>query len=348
MAAGYPPARFDSNGQPLDVTIVRQLVKAIRQDDVAAAEKLLDSGKVDINDALIGTGEAALHIACWYGASSCLDMLLARGARVNQTASYGRTPTFIASSYGHLHLMPRLLEAGADIDFPNEEGITPLAEAVQEGWEHVVTFFLEAGADHSIADEGEVLPIDRAKEKRDSAMVKQLENYHMPPRVRIDETLTKDALLQRDEHGLCALDANITWYRWHDVSALLAERGETLSKEELDSLGRDGKSYVVRAAELGLYPQLLEVLSEQGEYISQKDFLDENGEPTALLETLIASGDAVRIFKTEYWWGESMAAVRAVYKKLPEEQQYSVGSLHMMAARLPSTHHKASSSEPAL
>jgi ankyrin repeat protein len=80
--------------------------------DVARLEKLLDRG-IPPNRTR-WSGITALHRACAEGHMSCVILLLARGANVDQRCTMGwYTAIHLACRYGFKEVAEKLLDAGA-------------------------------------------------------------------------------------------------------------------------------------------------------------------------------------------------------------------------------------------
>ena len=55
---------------------------------------------------------APLHLASGYGKFEIANLLLERGANINEKEKFGRTPLHLASEYGHFEIANLLLERG--------------------------------------------------------------------------------------------------------------------------------------------------------------------------------------------------------------------------------------------
>ena len=96
-------------------------------------------------------GLAPLHYAAMYGQKEVAEILIARGAGVNQPDNEplvtGRTPLHYAALGGHKDLVELLLAKGADVHpMANSEDPPPLAMAACSGNTEVVQLLLKHGA----------------------------------------------------------------------------------------------------------------------------------------------------------------------------------------------------------
>ncbi|XP_074641360.1 uncharacterized protein LOC141899106 [Tubulanus polymorphus] len=94
--------------------------------------------KVDVNapwqnpsNPSIKDGSTPLICAVSLNFVNVAKILLAAGAQVNLTDSFGNSPLYKAAFHGRPHLIQLLLDAGADVNLRNGLGQTPLSIAVQ-------------------------------------------------------------------------------------------------------------------------------------------------------------------------------------------------------------------------
>jgi hypothetical protein len=149
------------------------LLEAAEQGDVAAVTELLDAG-ADVNAYRDDLGRTPLHVAAWYGRTSVVELLIARGAEVDRrtgerSPDYGpnrrETALMRAAGWGHLETVRVLLAAGADASARNTNGETPLHFAVcAHGADvpAVVELLIDAGgADPNAVDRWRRTPLER-------------------------------------------------------------------------------------------------------------------------------------------------------------------------------------------
>lgn len=72
-------------------------------------------------------------------------MLLDSGAQVNMPADSFESPLTLAACGGHVELAELLIQRGAAMEEVNDEGYTPLMEASREGHEEMVALLLKKG-----------------------------------------------------------------------------------------------------------------------------------------------------------------------------------------------------------
>ena len=169
LQSGFDPNTRDSNGQP-------GLTIAIREDALKVARVLLARPETDVN-ALNQAGESALMMAALKGNLVGAEMLLARGAKVNQS---GWSPLHYAAAGPDPKMVQWLIDRGADVDATSPNGTTPLMMAAQYGSEASVDLLLSHGADLKRRNERNLNAIDFARLSGRDWLVKKLEA--LPPR----------------------------------------------------------------------------------------------------------------------------------------------------------------------
>jgi ankyrin repeat protein len=113
------------------------LYHSVQSKNWEVVKLLLDHGAGDnnriISDFLDINGygfenETAVWIACYYGYSDVLKLLIERGADLGATNSYGVTPLHIAVIGGRIECVQLLLEAGVPYDSSVFQRRTPLSK----------------------------------------------------------------------------------------------------------------------------------------------------------------------------------------------------------------------------
>jgi uncharacterized protein len=121
------------------------LLSALRDDDVATAQRLLETGAEARQKSDDGT--TALHWAVHFGHADLAQRLLEGGADANARNDYGSTPMQEAAERGDPALVKLLLKAGADEESPNDEGQTALMTVARTGNVEAAKLLIKAHAD---------------------------------------------------------------------------------------------------------------------------------------------------------------------------------------------------------
>lgn len=123
-----------------------KLREAIIDGNVANAEKILSSQKIDLNKK-DKDGLTLLMLAVKEGNTECMRLLVDKGADTSiATSSWGDTALHLAASYRHLSAVEILLGANADINSKNAHGYTPLIYAILGKNEEIVRLLINKGA----------------------------------------------------------------------------------------------------------------------------------------------------------------------------------------------------------
>jgi ankyrin repeat protein len=164
LVRGFDPNTRDEKGQP-------GLTIAMQERSMKAAKALLAQPTLDVN-ALNRAGESALMLAALKGEGVGVQLLLERGAKVNQP---GWSPLHYAATGPEPKLVQLLLDRGAAINAEAPNGSTPLMMAAQYGSEDSVKVLLVAGADAKRRNERGLTAADFARLSGREALTKQLE-----------------------------------------------------------------------------------------------------------------------------------------------------------------------------
>ena len=101
------------------------LLRAVRAGNVKKVEELLTDG-VSPN---INCGRTPLHYAAYLNDIKIMNLLLGRGAIVNEVDNYGNTALHNAVCDNTKEVIHLLLQHRADVHIRNKYGLTPLDEA---------------------------------------------------------------------------------------------------------------------------------------------------------------------------------------------------------------------------
>lgn len=136
LAAGMPPNAVEPNRRE------NGLIVALRDDAMKSFAALLDAPGVDL-ELGAANGNTALMMAAYKGNAAAVDMLLAKGAKVNKP---GWSPLHYAAANGSEAIVKALLARGARVNAAAPQGLMPLMMAAREGHAPAVRLLLAAGA----------------------------------------------------------------------------------------------------------------------------------------------------------------------------------------------------------
>ena len=172
----------------------RGIWRAADQGNIEAVKKHLDAG-VDIHVLDKKYGFAPLHYAAEGGYKEIVELLLAKGADVNQRDKIGKTPTYWAMRYGrkevtailrkhggktgielaqktniwnavaanNIQFIKELIISGEDVNAKvNDKGWTPLHATGMFGYKECAEFLIAKGADVNAKDDNGETALDWA------------------------------------------------------------------------------------------------------------------------------------------------------------------------------------------
>ena len=131
-------------------------------------------------------GASALHIAAEYGFPVITDLLIKRGADVNQPMYPGTSPLCTAIHYGRVDVVRMLLQApGIRVNQTIVDGTTPLGIAARQGHKDIVRRLLGKGADPNLVSTNGIGPLHVACLYGHTAIVQMLINKQADTNLRI-------------------------------------------------------------------------------------------------------------------------------------------------------------------
>ncbi len=128
------------------------MIEAVRADDLAAIESLLDGG-ADI-DAAGRFGYTPIMVAAIRGNAETVDLLAERGADLGLVSSSGHTALHLAARNGHREAIVTLVANGSPLEASTENryGSTALMIAVSHDQRDAMDALIDAGADLGATD----------------------------------------------------------------------------------------------------------------------------------------------------------------------------------------------------
>ncbi len=169
LERGFDPNTRDPKGQTgLNIALLERSAKTTKL--------LLAHPGIDVN-LLNNAGESPLMMAALKGDVSAAQMLLERGAKVNQP---GWSALHYASTGPDTGLVKLLLDRGAELNAASPNGTTPLMMAAQYGSEDSVNLLLARGADVNRRNEKDLRAVDFARMSGREALVRKLESLTTP------------------------------------------------------------------------------------------------------------------------------------------------------------------------
>lgn len=153
------------------------LAAAIENRDLEMVRLLLDAG-ADPNCDETHRKHCPIHLASYSNIPPIVELLVDRGARVNEATLADRraTPLHIAAARGYRELIQTLLRLGADPEARAADGFTPLHSASASGQLGSAVALVEDGADWTVRTALGATPLQLAQDKGHSFIVEYLRN----------------------------------------------------------------------------------------------------------------------------------------------------------------------------
>jgi len=308
------------------------LARAIEDVDTPVVCEMLKEGGIDLNEEC--NGRTFLMMAVEYGTDEMVKALLDAGANPSQGNFYKATPLHLSAQMGVSNKIRLLVKAGADVNAQDVSGETPLYKATRYKRSDDVKRLMDIGADSELKDNEGRAPAD-ALEDNHAQLRDALRANQVPPLCNPREGLDAEALLQKNDDGLNALDAGATWIRAEEVLTQLSLSDSHLGRDVLMQPGKENKTPMQRAVENGAGEAVLHHLYAHGETLELDDLVADR-KPTALLNTIIEKKAVGALFEKQAWQGRPVEQMNALYRAMPEagkEQVKNYFSLHTELTR---------------
>jgi ankyrin repeat protein len=163
-----------------------------------------------------------LQVAASFGLTEIIQLLLGKGANVNEKDEYGWTALHRATENGHLAAVQLLLEKSADVKANANYGGTALHRAAKNGHEAVARLLLEKGADLEAEDNYGGTALHRAAKNGNEAVVRLLldndadvnrkYNFEVVAQLLLRGGLAEDQL-KTYQYGQRGLDQAVEWLK---------------------------------------------------------------------------------------------------------------------------------------
>ena len=193
------------------------LLVACQEGQARCAAQLLHAN-ADVNLAA-KDGATALYLACVYGYSDCVGILLSQAALdCNRARSDGITPLFMACQRGHQQIVKELLGKGAAVDQQNNSQTAPLYIACQMGFTEIVAALLDAGADPDLATDNGTTPLYICAQEGHYSLVETLLIARADPHRASETGMTALYIAAQEDHT--------------EIAALLLGAGAAVNQAE--------------------------------------------------------------------------------------------------------------------
>jgi ankyrin repeat protein len=145
--------------------------------DVNVSYFVIRSGQVEMLEYLLDRGldaTAAVKTAAWNGRADLLDLLIARGARLDHALEDTRPVLNELVRWGQFKQARLLLARGASPNIADDRGWTAIHQAASRGNVKMMEDLLAAGGDTTRRDTAGHTPLDIAKGKEIVWLIKKL------------------------------------------------------------------------------------------------------------------------------------------------------------------------------
>jgi integrin-linked kinase len=145
------------------------IFQSVREGNVDSVRRWLSAVENDPN-CTDEHGFTPLHWVVRQGHKTLVDMLIARGAKVNSVNMGGDTPLHLAAAHGHSNIVHSLVKHKADVRVLNEHGNTPLHYACFWNYTQISELLMDSGATAAQANKNNETPLDKCRKPLSAAL----------------------------------------------------------------------------------------------------------------------------------------------------------------------------------
>lgn len=176
-----------------------------------------------------------LHWAAKAGHAGIVDLLLARGARINATNMGDDTSLHLAASHGHRPIVVKLLQKKAEVNASNEHGMTPLHYACFWGYEQIAEDLIRAGGAVNVCNKRNLTPLDvcqpQVRQTIYGVWLSNLVSHYIPSEIAIENGQdVQQKIPFRDETWrntkTRTRDATLSRYTGVDIQSLVSDQNK--------------------------------------------------------------------------------------------------------------------------
>ncbi|KAF7488086.1 Palmitoyltransferase ZDHHC17 [Sarcoptes scabiei] len=151
--APMPPEYLQNNAEDIDQeSIVKTIVRATQYGHIENCQKILESGKFNINQR-DQENVSLLHWAAINNRIELVEYFIEKGAEIDAIGGDLRsTPLHWATRQGHLHMIVKLIKHGADPSIMDGDGYNSLHLAAQFGHTSIAAYLIAKGQDIDAPD----------------------------------------------------------------------------------------------------------------------------------------------------------------------------------------------------
>ena len=270
-----------------------------------------------------------------------VESLLANGASPNAFCERRQVPVIwlvqIRDRQNDDHpILEKLIRAGADTDFAREsDGSTVLHAIALKGAPGPARQVMYTGMDITATNHDGLNAAEAARAAGVIFAVSDIEEELVSPRLPIDETLTKEALLEYSGSVKRApLRHPMMLTRFNDIVAQLEANGEPpLTKADLLRTVQEssGASFLVKATHVGVIGEVIRYLDARDESLTPKDLTAGTAQ---LIKHMQDCGHLQELFDLDRWSGSDPREFQEFTRALPEQYRDGGGRYNQVLLTL--------------